>query len=140
MLLIKTPSIHSVFPLFAISLKQLFRSILQNFADVIRKCLYWCSSLKTKAANIQEKTSSKFLSCEICEIFQNRFFLEQLSANVSVSGVGPAQPYQSNKDLIWLTKQINTLTSNQSYFVKQLLPSKKVGTFSNNYVHDGVLF
>ena len=67
---------------------------------------------------MQERTSSKFLSCEICQIFQNSFLLEQLSSNISVSGVAPAQPYQSNKYLIWLTKQINTLTSNQSYFVK----------------------
>ena len=73
---------------------------------------------KAEAASIQEKTLSKFLSCEICEIFQNSFFLEQLSANISVSEVGLAQPYQSNKFCTWLTKQINTLTSNQNYFVK----------------------
>ena len=76
---------------------------------------------KTEVASIHEATSSKFLSCKICEIFHNSFFLEQLSANVSVSGVGPVQSYQSNKYLIWLTKQINTLTSNQSYFVKQVI-------------------
>ena len=49
---------------------------------------------------MQERTSSKFLSCEIFQIFQNSFLLEQLSSNISVSGVGPAQPYQSNKYLI----------------------------------------
>ena len=76
---------------------------------------------KTEVASIHETTSSKFFSCKICEIFQNSFFLEQHSTNVSVSGVGPAQPYQSNKYLIWLTNQINTLTSNQSYFVKQVI-------------------
>ena len=108
-----TLSIYSVFLLFAIFLKQLFRSVLRNFANVIGVLLK-----KAEAASIQERTSSKFLSCEICEFFQNSLFLEQLSANVSVSGVGPAQPYQRNKYLILLTKQINILTSNQSYFVK----------------------
>ena len=48
---------------------------------------------KTEVASIHETTSSKFLSRKICEIFQNSFFLKQLSANVSVSEVGPAQPY-----------------------------------------------
>ena len=47
---------------------------------------------KAEAASIHETTSSKFLSCKICEIFQKQLFLEQLLANVSVSGVGPAQP------------------------------------------------
>ena len=76
--------------------------------------------LKKRGCKFHETSSSKFLSCEMCEIFQNSVFLEQLSANVSVSGVGPAQPYQSSKYLIWLTKQINTLTNNQSYILKQV--------------------
>ena len=76
---------------------------------------------KTDVVSVHETTSSKFLSCKICEIFQNSFFLEQLSASVSVPGVDPAQPYQSSQYLIWLAKQINTLTSNQSYFVKQVI-------------------
>ena len=76
---------------------------------------------KTEVSSIHETTSSKFLSCKICEIFQSSFFLEQHWPNVSVWGVGPAQPYQSSKYVIWLTKQINTLTSNQSYFVKQVI-------------------
>ena len=70
---------------------------------------------KTEIASIHETTSSKFLSCKICKIFQNSFFREQLSAN------GQVQSYQSNKYLICLTKQINTLTSNQSYFVKKVI-------------------
>ena len=104
-------SIHSVSLLFAISLKPMFRSVLQNLAKTPVLQLFL---IKSEAVNIQERTS-KILSCRVCEIFQNSFFLEQLSANVSVSGVGAAQPYQSNKYLIWLNKQINTLTSNQSY-------------------------
>ena len=35
---------YSFFLLFAVFLKQLFRSVLQNFANVIRKHLHWCSS------------------------------------------------------------------------------------------------
>ena len=50
-------------------------------------------------------------------------FSEQLLSittfgDVSVSGVSPAQPYHSKKYLIWLTKQINTLPSNQGCSVK----------------------
>ena len=46
---------------------------------------------KTEVASIRETTSSKFLSCKICEIFQNSFFLEQLPANVSALGVCPVE-------------------------------------------------
>ena len=38
--------------------------------------------------------------------------------------VGLTWPCQSNKCLIWLTKQINTFTSNQSYLVKYLVQKK----------------
>ena len=98
-----------------------FRSFSFSFICSPELCENTCNGVllkKAEAANIQERISSKFLSCKICEIFQNSFLLEQLSMNVSVSGVGPAQPYQSNKYLIWITKGTNTLTSNQSNFVK----------------------
>ena len=121
-------SIHSVFLLFAISLKPMFRSVLQNFAKAPVLELFL---IKSEAANIQERTS-KILSCRVCKIFQNSFFLEQLSVNVSISGVGAAQPYQRNKYLIYLNKQINTLTSNQSYLSSPLPLQMKKRIFSRN--------
>ena len=89
---------HSVFLSLAISLKQLYRNVLQNFAKDKRQ----------QAAIYRERSSSKVISCEIYEIFQSSFFLEQLSVNVSFSRVGLAQPYQNFKYLILLTKQICT--------------------------------
>ena len=49
-----------------------------------------------------------FITCEIYEIVQNSFFLEQLPTNVSVSRVGLAQLYKNIKYLTLLTKQICT--------------------------------
>ena len=63
---------------------------------------------KAQAATYRERSSSKVISCEIYEIFQSSFFLEQLSVNVSFSRVGLAQPYQNFKYLVLLTKQICT--------------------------------
>ena len=45
---------------------------------------------EAQAVCYQERTSSKGFSCEISEIFQNSFLLEQLSANVSVSRGWPS--------------------------------------------------
>ena len=78
-----------------------------------------------QAASYQERTSSKVLSCEIWENFQNSFLLEQLSVNVFVSGVGLAQLYQSKKYLIWFTEQITPITTFQSYFYKLAFPKIK---------------
>ena len=63
---------------------------------------------KAQAVTYCERSSSKVISCEIYEIFQNSFFLEQLLTNVSVSRVDLAQPYQNSKFLILVTKQMYT--------------------------------
>ena len=125
MLLIKTLSIHSVFLLFAISLKEVFRSILQSFANVIRKHLYWCSSLKNREYKFSRKDFIKVSFLWNLWNFSEQLFTRTTFDEYFCFGVGPAQLCQSNKYLNRLTKQINTLRSNQSYFVKQLPPQKK---------------
>ena len=124
MLLIDCDLFHLLF-LLAISLKQLFRNVLQNFAKVIKNICNWVLHRKLQAACYQGMTSSKVLSWEIWKIFLNSFLLEQLSANVFVSGVGLAQLYRSKKYLIWVIKQITPLTNIQSYFYKLAFPKIK---------------
>ena len=92
-----------------------FKTAIQKYSPEL------CESHKKH----QERTLSKVLSCEIWEIFQNSFLLEQLSPNVFVSGVGHAQLYQSKKYLIWVIKQITPLTNIQSYFYKLAFPKIK---------------
>ena len=58
--------------------------------------------------------------------FSEQFFLEQLLVNVSVSWVGLAPPFQNNKYLIWLTKQINTPSQVSELFTEIAFPKEKV--------------
>ena len=60
------------------------------------------------------------LSRENQEMFQNSFFLGQLSVNASFSGVALAEPYQNSKCFV---HQTNTLYKRNSF------PGKKLQVF-----------
>ena len=139
MLLIDCDLFHLLI-LLAISLKQRFTNVLQNFAKVIKNICNSVLRRKRQAASYQERTSSKVLSCKIWEIFQNSFLLEQLLTNVFVSGVGLAQLYKSKKYLIWVIKQITPHTNIQSYFYKLAFPKIKNRNILQKFVIDGVPF
>ena len=87
-LLIGCDPFHSLFLLLTISLKQLFKSALQNFSKVIRKDLWRSSSSKITRCNLSRKD---FIKVKFFRTILSRTTFGEFFA----SGVGFAQPYQN---------------------------------------------
>ena len=108
-LLINCDPFQSVFLLLTISLLTAVQECSPKFCESRKKRLVMEFFLeKHRLQQLSRKDFIKGSFLWNLWNFSEQFFLEQLSANVFVSGVGLAQPYQNKKYLIWITKKINT--------------------------------
>ena len=127
MVLINCDPFHSFSFLFiSYSLKQLFRSVHQIFTKSIRKGTYVLEFFlkKQRMQAVKKGLNQSFFPLKTVKFFRTASFQNNFRWMFLFREVGLTWSCQSNKCLIWLTKQINTFTSNQSYLVKYLVQKK----------------
>lgn len=108
---------HSFFLSLAISLKQLYRNVLQNFAKVMRKQLRWSSSSKGTGSNLSGRVFIKgYFLWQFLKFFRTASF--QSNFRRMFWGLALRSPIKTASIwFCWLDKY-TPLTSNHKYFVK----------------------